>query len=68
MGFGCITSNRSIVPFRVFIPLRPEDRTLTSPCQRGMSDSRPHMVWLRPKNATNVVLHGQGHLVSTYRK
>ena len=66
-GFGYITSNQSIAYFRAFLdflPLRPEDRTLMPSCDRGMSDSRPHMTWLRQKNASNVVLPGAGHLVS----
>ncbi|KAF9645255.1 hypothetical protein BDM02DRAFT_3189890 [Thelephora ganbajun] len=41
--------------------IQPEYCTLP-----GMADSRPHMTWLRPKNASNVVLPGQGHLVSTF--
>ena len=39
---------------------------LTLSCDRGMAESRPHMTWLRPENASNVVLPGQGHLVSPF--
>ena len=39
---------------------------LMSSCDRGMAESRPHMTWLRPENTSNVVLPGQGHLVSLF--
>ena len=52
--------------FRGFLPLWPEDETLMSSCDREMTDSRSHMVWLRPENASNVVVPGRGHLVSAF--